>query len=277
MASFAPPALGAELNNEKLCELFGCSPQGGMRRATRTNTLVIISNHVESIYDDRWIEGVLHYTGMGQKGDQTITGTQNRTLAESGKNGVGVHLFEVHRPRVYTYAGEVSLAKPPYQEEQADADGNQRKVWVFPLALNSGVLPVVPFEVVLEAERRKQKQARRLSDEELALKARESGRARVGVQSTITKQHQRSAWVAEYAKRRAKGHCELCKEKAPFADQSGKPYLETHHIEWLARGGADTVGNTVALCPNCHRKMHVLDSQEDKANLLGMAGAREDV
>ncbi|WP_296863638.1 HNH endonuclease [Thermosyntropha sp.] len=29
------------------------------------------------------------------------------------------------------------------------------------------------------------------------------------------------------------------------------------HIEWLSRGGTDTIDNTVALCPNCHRKMHV--------------------
>ncbi|WP_244850561.1 HNH endonuclease [Brevibacillus halotolerans] len=39
--------------------------------------------------------------------------------------------------------------------------------------------------------------------------------------------------------------------------------METHHIQWLSRYGADSIENTVALCPNCHRKMHILDLEED--------------
>ena len=39
----------------------------------------------------------------------------------------------------------------------------------------------------------------------------------------------------------------------------GTHYLEVHHIDQLAKGGADTVENAVALCPNCHRKMHSLN------------------
>ena len=50
---------GDELDNERLRQMFGCGPQGGMRRSLKTNTLVLICNHVESIYDDRWIDGVL--------------------------------------------------------------------------------------------------------------------------------------------------------------------------------------------------------------------------
>jgi hypothetical protein len=55
----------------------------------------------------------------------------------------------------------------------------------------------------------------------------------------------------------------------PFRTKQGAPYLEAHHIEWLARGGADTLANTVALCPNCHRKMHALDREEDRRRLTG--------
>lgn len=51
--------------------------------------------------------------------------------------------------------------------------------------------------------------------------------------------------------------------KAPFIDAKGEPYLEVHHIIWLSHGGADTIENTVALCPNCHRKMHILQSADD--------------
>jgi 5-methylcytosine-specific restriction protein A len=59
----------------------------------------------------------------------------------------------------------------------------------------------------------------------------------------------------------------LCQSPAPFTNAKGEPYLETHHIEWMAKGGEDTVENTVALCPNCHRKMHVIDDENDKIKL----------
>ncbi len=56
---------------------------------------------------------------------------------------------------------------------------------------------------------------------------------------------------------RANGYCEHCKNSAPFIRRSnGLPYLEVHHIKTLAEGGEDTVSNAVALCPNCHRKVH---------------------
>ena len=256
---------GAEINNERLCEVFGCGPQGGMRRAHKTGTLVIVSNHVESIYDDRWIDGILHYTGMGQRGDQTLAGNQNKTLAESASNGVAVHLFEVHQPQTYTYDGEVTLAGEPYQESQIDVDGNTRKVWVFPLKPKAGGIPAVKAEVVKALAKRKAEQARRASDDVVAARAALSGRQIVGVQPAVVKQFQRSVWVAEHAKRRASGCCELCHQPAPFSDRHGTPYLETHHIVWLARGGADTIQNTVALCPNCHKRVHILDEASNLA------------
>lgn len=40
---------------------------------------------------------------------------------------------------------------------------------------------------------------------------------------------------------------------------------------WIARGGDDEVYNAVALCPNCHRKVHVLDDSSDVASLKEIA------
>jgi len=60
------------------------------------------------------------------------------------------------------------------------------------------------------------------------------------------------AWVLE----RAQGTCELCGNSGPFVDESGRRYLETHHVLSLSEGGPDTIENTVALCPNCHRRCH---------------------
>lgn len=267
MDNFTAPKPGSTLNNDELMATFLCSPQGGMRRSTRTNTLVIVSNHVESVYDDRWIDNVLHYTGMGQRGPQSLEFHQNKTLNESPTNGVSVHLFEVFTKRVYTYIGEVVLAAVPYQEQQPDSDGQERAVWVFPLRLKSGYAPAIPETTLKALDQVKEKQARYLSDAEVEALAKKQGQAIVGKRNASVIVYQRSPWVAEHAKRRANGKCELCQEPAPFNRKDGSPYLETHHIEWLANGGADTVENTVALCPNCHKKMHVINSESDRVAL----------
>ncbi len=54
----------------------------------------------------------------------------------------------------------------------------------------------------------------------------------------------------------ANGVCDHCKGPAPFNRKNGTPYLEVHHPIPLADGGEDTLGNTMALCPNCHREAH---------------------
>ncbi len=125
--------IGEEINNARLCEIFGCSPQGGMRKSNKTNTLVIVSDYTRRIYHDKCIARVLHYTGMGLSGDQDINYVQNRTLNESDYNGVDVHLFEVMDPTVYTYCGRIKLVGKPYTEIQPDQDGIKRKVWMFPV------------------------------------------------------------------------------------------------------------------------------------------------
>lgn len=72
-----------------------------------------------------------------------------------------------------------------------------------------------------------------------------------------TKVYHRSAAVVAEVLLRADGHCETCKQPAPFLRASdGRPYLEVHHIVKLADDGEDTVANAIAVCPNCHRRHH---------------------
>ena len=78
----------------------------------------------------------------------------------------------------------------------------------------------------------------------------------------------RSAKVVKETRKRANGICQYCNEPAPFDDKKGNPYLEVHHVIWLSRDGEDSTDNTVALCPNCHTRMHVLDEPEDIKKLL---------
>ena len=125
--------IGQVLKNSDIVDLFKCGNMGGMRRSKSTNTLVIISDYTKGIYHDKWIGGVLHYTGMGKSGDQDIHWAQNATLAACGNSDVDVHLFEVIEDGEYVYCGRVELVNKPYVDNQPGEDGNDRKVWIFPI------------------------------------------------------------------------------------------------------------------------------------------------
>lgn len=53
-----------------------------------------------------------------------------------------------------------------------------------------------------------------------------------------------------------------------FEKSNGEQYIEVHHLIPLANGGEDSLLNTVALCPNCHRKMHYSNNKEELKNIL---------
>ena len=84
----------------------------------------------------------------------------------------------------------------------------------------------------------------------------------------LTTQFTRNEFIREYAKIRANGKCELCDNPAPFIDCRGNPFLETHHVLFLSKGGKDSIDNVVALCPNCHKKVHNLSLIDDVNELL---------
>jgi len=73
--------------------------------------------------------------------------------------------------------------------------------------------------------------------------------------------------VARKIIKESNGKCELCGEQAPFNYRDGTPYLESHFVQWLSEGGSPTIDNVVALCPNCHKKIHVLHLQSDLVKL----------
>ncbi len=90
-------------------------------------------------------------------------------------------------------------------------------------------------------------------------------------QLITTVAYSRDYSLVRLAKQRANGLCQLCGNTAPFTDKGEVPYLECHHIDWLSVGGRDAIDNVVALCPNCHRKVHILNNQEDVKKLRDAA------
>lgn len=260
--------IGNEYTNEEISEMFKCNKQRGMKKSNTANALILMAKHEpDNSYDDYWDkDGVFYYSGMGVKGNQELDFYENKTLNESNKNGVTVHLFEKFVKHEFIYRGVVRLVGKPFQKDELDYYGNLRKVWKFPLKLVNSER-YISEEVITEQQKIKEKAAKRASKEELIQKAEEASLyGNVTVRNTVTQSYERNEFVKEYSLLRAKGVCELCRQKGPFV-VDGMPFLESHHIVWLSRGGADSIDNISAVCPNCHRKLHRLDLPEDVETL----------
>lgn len=83
-----------------------------------------------------------------------------------------------------------------------------------------------------------------------------SGNVQPGTTLSTVTQFQRDPAVKAWVLQHADGRCECCSAEAPFVRADGMPYLEVHHVRQLVDGGSDTIENTVAICPNCHRELH---------------------
>jgi 5-methylcytosine-specific restriction protein A len=174
-----------------------------------------------------------------------------------GKQGTGKGAFL----NWYTEASievqhEEPTSTPDYAIPIADLSASE-----FGKQITSFVLSVGQFKAKV-----RQGEIYSLSNNDLQKKIREAKKTpkKTTVETTA---YDRNSYIVEYTKRRAKGVCQLCEAPAPFNDNDDRPYLECHHIIWLSEGGEDTIDNAVALCPNCHRKVHILKEADDVAKL----------
>lgn len=257
--------VGNIYSNSEIANTFKCSSMGGMRRSKETNSLVLIAKHNKPLYDDQWTDdGILNYTGMGTENDQSISYAQNKTLVIAEKEGIKVYLFESYKDNEYYYDGQVKLIGAPYQSEETDINGKIRKVIKFPLKRIEQTKPLlIDIEDIENSEKEKLKEVRKLNSIEIKNKAKIANFENVTIKEVKTIYRERNQYISEYTKERANGICDLCEKEAPFKDKNGRPYLESHHVITLAENGPDAIYNTVAICPNCHRKIHVLHQKED--------------
>ena len=108
-----------------------------------------------------------------------------------------------------------------------------------------------------------EKEAEELPVDKLMEKARNYHGGPASVYISKTPQRRRNPILVRAAKVRAAGICQLCGNMLDYLGQDGLPYLEAHHIVPLAEEGPDDLSNMVALCPNCHTRMHVLKDLND--------------
>ena len=88
------------------------------------------------------------------------------------------------------------------------------------------------------------------------------------MRKTFGEEHYEDLYVTAEALRASMGRCRLCGGEAPFKTKNGLPCLEIHHVVPYEKGGKHIVGNVVALCPNCHRRIHVLNDKNDIVKLF---------
>lgn len=233
---------------------YGGQRQGGISTPKKHPiVLLFTSNTGEQYgYHDEFVNGLFHYTGEGRTGDMKMTGG-NRAILEHAKNGKTLHLFEYTRKGYVEYIGQVECLG--YEEAiRPDANGNDRKAFVFHLDLSAGIVEGVqagkPIYFAPEVKHLKKK-----SIDQLRKAALEPGYENAEPKEKKQLAFYRSEALKLYVIARSGGICEGCGVTAPFKTKSG-PYLECHHVHRVADGGPDHPENVVALCPNCHRRAH---------------------
>ena len=93
-------------------------------------------------------------------------------------------------------------------------------------------------------------------------------RGNMGVQQVTRNIYHRSEAVRVYVLRRANGRCEGCGQPAPFKTSDGRYYLEAHHTTRLSDEGPDDPQWVIAVCPNCHRRVHFSEDRDTYGELL---------
>jgi 5-methylcytosine-specific restriction protein A len=219
-------------------------------------------------YEDRFRDdGTFLYTGEGAEGDMKMEGG-NRAIREHRDHNEALHLFEdTNDPWIVTYVGQYEYVDHDWLTLE-DENGDDREGLRFRLEpvggteidVGEGTVGTIPENKLFE----KAKQSAPTGD----INGSRST-------TTTTRTYTRAEVVKEFALRSADGVCQGCGRDAPFKDRRGQPFLEVHHLHRRSDGGADDPENVIALCPNCHRRVHHgRDSEEFNQELIRKAEER---
>lgn len=238
---------------------FGGQQQGGIITPSKFPLVIIVTGEegLQHGYSDRFREdGVFDYFGEGQVGPMELV-RGNQAIARHSVDGKSLLLFRKTKSGL-RFEGEMVCES--YRTEIAkDREGNDREAIVFELRALGSVVEVVDD---IKGD------PTNLS--ELFKRAMESasvGKSTTGVGTRTV--YQRSNDIRLYVLTRASGVCEGCESPAPFTRKDGSPYLEPHHIRRVSDGGPDHPAFVIALCPNCHRRVHAgADGPQYNASLL---------
>ena len=246
---------------EDIHEVYGGQRQGGVSTPSSKPFVFLFTSEAGESYgyaDQFRPDGIFWYTGEGQIGDMKMA-KGNLAIKKHESDGKTVHLFEYVKTAYVRYLGEATYTGH-HIEQRPDRDGNNRNAIIFHLAIDvdkddKGILEELNEKELLK--KLKEKSLIELRQAALQKTGNRSRKKEIRIITTI-----RSEAIKLYALGRAGGKCEGCEMDAPFMARQG-PYLEVHHVYRLGDGGPDHPENVIAICPNCHRRVHYgLDGKE---------------
>jgi len=226
---------------------FDGQQQGGIITPAKHSVAILITGEegLEHGYSDRYRpDGVFEYFGEGQVGDMRMR-AGNLAVAEHSAKGKSLLLFRKTADGL-RFEGEM-VCDSFHIERAPDRNGTERDAIVFELRSLEAVSERVEAEPAPGGK----------SLDELRKQALNATAQPVepAIQSDRNV-YQRSRDVRAYVLGRANGNCEGCSVPAPFPRVNGTPYLAPHHLRRLSDGGPDHPAHVIALCPNCHRRVH---------------------
>lgn len=248
--------VGKEYKRTELHKDYGGSGQHGISPSKDFPAIFIFTSHSgeQYGYKDEFVDGIFLYTGEGHSGDMQMN-RGNKALRDHAKDGRGIYIFESTRKGHVRFLGSAEYIGH-HEQIGVDENGNNRKMYVFHLDVNSvdDANEAQDSELIYNPENIKGLKKKSLGElRKLALKQPANKNLSYAQKSQIS--HYRSEALKLYVLKRSKGICEGCASPAPFTAKNG-PYLECHHIHRLADGGPDHPKNVAAICPNCHRRAH---------------------
>ncbi len=248
-----------------LHSLYGGQEQGGISTPSNHPFIMLFTGEsgISHGYEDGWTEdGIFLYTGEGQVGDMSFV-RGNRALRDHLQDSKDVHLFQHVEKGLVRYVGQMIVTG--YSERMGpDTAGRSRRTIVFELvpaedasardAVHAGtdVAPLV-----------------NLPDNELWRIAEHPGDYGATPEERWQTSRRRSGALHAYVRRRANGYCEGCGNTAPFVTANGVPYLEVHYLRRPSDVGPESPTWVAALCPNCHRRVHLgADAAEYRSRII---------
>jgi 5-methylcytosine-specific restriction enzyme A len=226
---------------------FGGQQQGGIITPAQHSVVIIITGEegLEHGYADRQrADGVFEYFGEGQVGDMRLR-AGNRAIAEHSDQGKSLLLFKKIGDGL-RFEGEM-VCGDWHIERAPDRTGVQGEAIVFHLIALDAVSENVESEPTQSGVPLEILRQTAFNSVVKPLQPASEGKRNI---------YQRSQDVRSYVLARANGRCEGCIAPAPFLRFDGTPYLEPHHLRRLSDGGPDHPAHVIALCPNCHRRVH---------------------
>lgn len=132
-----------QLTNDDLMRIFGVGNMGGIRYSSKNN-VIILCDTTSGYYDDKVDKDfqIIYYTGEGRKGDQKLTGGNQRIV--NSETTPMFYFIEVPQEpgqrrrgaldNIYKFVGQVTYTKHAFKTEN-DIDGTPRQIIKFLLGI----------------------------------------------------------------------------------------------------------------------------------------------